>query len=526
MVSGYTSNGRHDLAWVEFCEMKREGVEPNAYTISNVLKACKAMEWRSRGAGVHGLAIKSGFDGSMYVENALVDLYATCRGSLNDACSIFERMKVKTAVSWTTMIAGYTRQGEGYTGIQAFRQMLQDTELNPFNCSIAIKACASVGSAFLGKQIHAATTTSGLDSNLIVANSLVDMYCRSMSLSEAKQYFDRMHKRDLVTWNTIIAGFGKYSFHESLHLFSKMPLHDMKPNCFTFTSIAASCGDMAILHCGQQVHAGIIRRGFCSNLPLGNALIDMYAKCGSIVDSCRVFSAMDQRDLLSWTSMLVGFGNHGFGREAIDLFNDMLRQGFQPDQVAFLSVLSACSHAGLVDEGLKYFRSMGDYGISLNLDICGCVVDLLGRGGRIKEAYELIQGMPFEPDVSVWGALLGACKAHGVKDLGVLAANKIFNLRPKGAETYIILSNIYAADGKWDEFAETRRMLRGMGSKKDAGRSWIEVRNQVYSFVVGERIGPHMELVYEELARLLEHLRDTGYVPDLKCVGNSEEGTS
>ncbi|XP_068663084.1 putative pentatricopeptide repeat-containing protein At1g56570 [Aristolochia californica] len=526
MISGYTSNGLHDLAWAGFCEMRREGVGPNAYTISNVLKACKGMELHLHGTGVHGLAIKSGIDGSMYVENALVDLYATCSRSLDDACNIFERMEEKTPVSWTTMIAGYTRWGEGYEGIRAFQRMLQDgTELNPFNCSIAIKACASVESVFLGKQIHAAATTSGLDSNLIVANSLVDMYCRCMSLSEAKQYFDRMRNRDLVSWNTIISGFGRYSFHESLQLFSEMAVHDMKPNCFTFTSITASCGDLAVLHCGQQVHGGIIRRGFCSNLPLGNALIDMYAKCGSIVDSYGVFNEMDQRDLLSWTSMLIGYGNHGYGREAIDLFNDMLHLGFRPDQVALLSVLSACSHAGLVDEGMKYFKSVGDYDISLNQDIYGCVVDLLGRGGRIKEAYELIQSMPFKPDESVWGALLGACKAHRVKELGILAANKIFDLRPKGAGTYIILSNIYAAEGKWDEFAKTRRMLRGMGSKKEAGRSWIEVRNQVYSFVVSERISSHMELVYGELERLLEHLRDAGYVPDLNCVDDSEDGT-
>ncbi|XP_077218378.1 tetratricopeptide repeat (TPR)-like superfamily protein [Tasmannia lanceolata] len=520
MISGYTSCGNVDHAWMVFRDMQREGMDPNAFTISNVVKACKGMESCFCGATVHGLAIKHGLDGCMYVENSLVDMYATCSGDMGDACMVFEGIQMKTGVSWTTMIAGYTRRAEGYAGIRVFRRMLQDgVELNPFSCSIVIRACASVGSLIFGKQIHSAAVKSGLESNLPVGNSLVDMYCRCICLAEAKQYFNDMLWRDLITLNTLIAGFERVGSHESLRLFSQMSLYDLKPNCFTFTSIAAASANLAVLSCGQQVHGGIIRRGYGGSVALANALIDMYAKCGCIADSRRFFDEMPRRDLVSWTSMMIGYGYHGYGREAIKLFNEMVGLGFQPDHVVFMGVLSACSHAGLVDEGLKFFESMcSEYCVHPDQEIYGCAVDLLGRAGRVTEAYKLLETMPFEADESVWGALLGACKVHRNSDLGRLAAQKILQLRPKGAETYVILSNIYASDGKWSEFAKTRKIMKEIGSKKETGRSWIELRDQVHSFAVGERFSPNLELVYKELQMLVQHMKDAGYVPDSDCL--------
>ncbi|RZC88273.1 hypothetical protein C5167_016094 [Papaver somniferum] len=511
MINAYASCYEYIQAWLVFIEMIKEGINPNGYTVSSILKVCRELECCYRGRMVHGLAIKCSIDGCMYVENVLLDMYATCSHNMNYACMVFQGIKVENVVGWTTMIARFTDRGDGLTGLRIFQQMLkqEEVELSPYSCSIAIRACASVKMKKLGKQMHAAVVKYGFSSSLPVGNSLVDMYCKCNCLSEAYTHFLDMRARDLITWNTLIAGYERCGSLRSLHLFPQMVSQGLNPNCFTFTTAAAACANLASWNCGQQIHGGILQRGLETNIALANALIDMYAKCGNLKDSCRVFTEMPRRNLISWTSMMNGYGSHGYANEAIGLFDKMVKSGVKPDQVVFLGILSACSHSGLVDEGLKYFKSMvTDYSIKPNQEIYGCVVDLLGRAGRVKEAYQLIRKMPFKPDESVWGALLGACKAHGTSYLGGLAGKKILDLRPNGTETYVLLSNIYAADGNWEEFAKMRKLMRGMGmNKKEAARSWIEVRNQVYSFFVGDKMScEDIELVYAELESLAQHM--------------------
>ncbi|KAL5983407.1 hypothetical protein ACLOJK_017492 [Asimina triloba] len=528
MIAGYTSHSQHEHAWATFRDMIRAGQLPNEFTFSSLLKACKGMACGLRGSVAHGLAVKHGLDGYLYVGNGILDMYASCGETMGDACMLFDGMVVRTDAMWTSMIAGHTKQGDGLAGIRTFQRMIQEVdvlqnlfiaqlgwrikeagvELSPFCCSVGVRACASLGSLILGQQIHTTICKYGYEFYVPVANSLLDFYCRCMCLSEAKQYFDNMCNRDLISWNTLIAGFERIGSFESLQLFSQMSKQDLDPNCFTFTTVASACARLAVLNCGQQVHGAIIQRGFSGNLALANALLDMYAKCGSIAYSQRIFKEIQQKDLLSWTSMLIGYGTHGHGRKAAELFDEMIGSGIQLDRVVFMGILSACSHAGLVDEGLKYFSSMVvDHHIFPDQEICGCVVDMLGRAGRVMEAYDLIKGMPFEADESVWGALLGACKVHKNVDMGKLAAEKVLGLKPKAAETYIILSNIYAADGRWDEFAATRNSMRGMGCQKEVGRSWIEVENEVFSFIVGDKSSPDLKLVHAQLEMLNQNMR-------------------
>ncbi|KAG8479312.1 hypothetical protein CXB51_029716 [Gossypium anomalum] len=527
MIAGYTSCNQYVHAWTVFCEMVNNWENPNAFTISNVLKACKSLQCLARGGLVHGMAIKLGLEGSLYVDNALMDMYATCCISMEDACSIFRDMKEKNMVTWTTLITGYTHRGDGYGGLQVFREMLLDeTELNPHSFSIAIRACAAIGSNTFGRQIHAAVIKNGLGSNLPVMNSMLDMYCRCGFLSEANAYFYEMSEKNLITWNTLLAGYERLGSKEALNIFSQMESEGFRPNCFTFTSITAACANLAVLNCGQQVHGGIICRGLQGNLVLANALIDMYAKCGSIADSWKIFNEMSDRNLVSWTSMMIGYGAHGYGKEAVKLFDEMVVSGIRPDRIVFMAVLSACSHAGLIDEGLRCFESMSNYNVTPDQEIYGCVVDLLGRGGRVEEAYQLIKGMPFKPNESVWGALLGACKAHKLPSMGKLAALKVLDLRPKKVGAYVMLSNIYAAEGKWGESARMRKLMRRTGSRKEAGSSWIEVRNQVYSFVVGDKLGSHTEWAHGVVELLILHMKEAGYIPDLHClIHDLEDGT-
>lgn len=390
-----------------------------------------------------------------------------------------------------------------------------EAQLDPFNISIVVRACTSLGSHTFGRMIHAAVIKHGFQSSRPVMNSLLDMYCRCDCLPEARKFFNELSEKDLITWNTLIAAYEKSDSREALDIFSRMESEGLSPNCFTLTSVTAACANLAILNCGQQVHGGIIRRGLERNLELCNALIDMYAKCGDITEALKIFSNMPYRNLVSWTSMMKGYGTHGYGKEAVELFDEMVRSGIRPDRVVFMAVLNACSHAGLVDEGLRYFNAMVDhYKVSPDQEIYGCVVDLLGRAGRVEEAYQLVETMPFKPDESVWGALLGACKAHKLTNLANKVACRALESEPKRVGTYQMLANIYAAEGKWGEYARVRKMMKGMGSRKEAGRSWIEVKDQVYSFVVGDKTGSDVEWLYNVLELLVWHMNEAGYVPD------------
>ncbi|KAK7259982.1 hypothetical protein RIF29_25643 [Crotalaria pallida] len=521
MITGNISCNRHNRAWDMFSQMLKHGVRPNAFTVSAVLKACKGLHYLnalSCGKLVHGLAIKNGTRGSsIYVDNALMDVYATCCDTMLDARTLFDNIVIKNAVSWTTLITGYTHRGDAYAGLRVFRQMfLEEGELSPFSFSIAVRACASIGSGILGKQVHAAVINHGFESNLPVMNSIVDMYCRCRLAYEAKQLFCEMTHKDTITWNTLIAGFETLDSKESFCIFSRMVFEGYSPNCFTFTSVVAACANLAVLHCGQQLHGEIVCRGLDNNLALSNALIDMYAKCGKVADAHKIFIEMPCTNLVSWTSMMIGFGAHGHGKEAVELFNEMVGSGIKPDKIVFMAVLSACSHAGLVDEGLRYFRLMTSYyNVSPDRDIYGCVVDLLGRAGRLKEAFQLIENMPFKPDESIWVSLLGACKAHKEPSMGKFVASRVLDMKPNRVGTYVLLSNIFAAEGNWADFAISRKLMRGMRNKKEAGRSWIELKSQVYSFIVGDKSVFSNELISEALELLIMHMKDVGYVPDL-----------
>lgn len=392
--------------------------------------------------------------------------------------------------------------------------------MNPHTSSIAIHACALIADLSVGRKIHTIIVKSGHNTNLPVANALIDMYCKCSCISEAKQYFNQMTQRDLITWNTMIAGLDRFGSHEALDLLRKMCLQFIQPNCFTFTSIISACARLPLLNCGRQVHAAVIRRGFAQNQQIANALVNMYTKCSSIVDSVKIFDEMAQKDLISYTTLMIGYGFNGYGIEAIQLFEQMTSIGILPDSIVFIGLLSACSHAGLVDEGLKYFNLMNTkYKVQPDMEVYGCIVDLLGRAGRVKEAYELIVSMPFEADEPIWGALLGACKVHGNIKLGRLAARRILDLKPEEAKTYVMLSNVLASEHEWGEAREMRRLLKGSGGRKAAGRSWIELKEGVCSFIAGDRDGSAcVSSAHEALEMLAQHMDGKFPLIDLESL--------
>nr|CAB3472954.1 unnamed protein product [Digitaria exilis] len=508
MLSGYASSGCHREALDVFRRMLAAGVVPNEFTLSSVLTAC-----RGGGGGassIHAVAVRRGVDHMPYVVNALIDAYASRGDGLVDGRRLFDALGAgRTAASWTSMIAGYVRWGLENRGLQLFRKMIQDdVELSPFTCSIATHACASLGNLYSGQQIHAVSIRKALGANLAVANSLIDMYCTCESIVDARRLFDEMPERNLVTWNTIIAGSSRNDPRMPMQLLVDM---DIEPNCLTLTSITSACAGLAALRCGQQVHGAVLRRNYCDDLKVSNALVDMYSKCGSIFNAEKVFTMMICKDMLSWTSMIGGYGMNGYAHEAIELFNSMVHAGVHPDHVVFMGLINACSHAGLVDEGWNLFRSMlFDYNIQPNMEIYGCVTNLIARAGRLREAFNLIHTMPLTPDESVWGALLGACKMHKNVELGSLAARKIIEINPDAAKTYILLANIYAADSKWADYALTRRLLRGTGGGKEVGTSWVEVTDKMYSFSTADSSSRQVSLADEVLQILVQHMSEAG----------------
>lgn len=352
--------------------------------------------------------------------------------------------------------------------------------------------------------------------DIISWNAIVTAYAQNDKVKEARELFDNMPQRDVVSWNAILAGYEQNGQGEdALKLFNQMLRSGTIPDQSTFTSILSACTRLATIEQGKQIHTHIIKTIFKSDVLLGNTLITMYAKCGSIDDAHQVFHKMPIKDKVSWTTTIVGYAQHGHSNEALELFRQMEEAGVKPDHVTFVGVLSACSHAGLVAEGWHFFDSMSrDYSITPTVEHYSCMADLLGRCGHLHEAEEMITKMPFEPDAVVLGALLSACRIHSNVELGRHVAEKLFELEPENGANYVLLSNIYAAASRWDDVAALRMKMKDRGVKKQPGCSWIEVKNKIHTFLVGDESHPQTEKIYATLESLAEPMKALGYFPD------------
>eukprot|EP01018_Ginkgo_biloba_P002565 Gb_33726 [translate_table: standard] len=520
MITAYTKHGLAEEALTLFHQMQRTGVQPNRFTFVSVLPACAHLADLQQGIEIHKEIIRGGLQSDVFVESALVDMYAKC-GSIAKARNVFDKMSKRDVYSWTVIIASYTRHGLADEALNLFRQM-QRTGIQPsqFTFASILPACASTMALEQGMEIHKEIIKSGIQSNVCVENALVDMYAKCGSIKTARDIFDKMHQRNTVSWTAIIGGYAQNgNGEEALKLFRQMQLAGVKPNSMTFASVLPACANLAALEQGMEIHEEINRNGFQSNVFLGNALIDMYAKCGSIEKARDLFDKMDQRTDVSWTAMIGGYAMHGYGKEALKLFEQMQHSGMNPNPVTLVCVLSACCHAGLLKEGWQYFNSMSKYYcITPAMEHYVCMVDLLGRAGCLDQAQDFINNMPIKPDATVWRCLLGACRIHNNVELGESVAERLFELSPKNAAPYVLLSNIYAAAGRWDDTENVRKMMKDRGVKKTPGRSWIEVNKQMHAFVSGDRSHPQTHKIYAKLERLSKQMKEAGYVPDMKFV--------
>lgn len=482
MIRSYVNNYLYPEALLVYKSMSTYNVNPDHYTFPCVLKACSASVDLRVGLQIHASVAKMGLTSQLFIANGLVAMYGKC-GFLVEARGVLDEMPFRDVVSWNSMVAGYAQNGLFDDALEVCRNM------QSFNVKPNAGTMASL--------LPAVSNTS------------------SENVMFVKDVFTNS-RESLVSWNVMIAVYVNNSMPaEAVEIYLQMESSGIDPDAITISSVLPACGDLSALFLGRRIHEYVEKKRLRPNLSLENALLDMYAKCGCLQDAREVFDQMQCRDVVSWTSIISAYGMSGQGGDAVLLFSSMLDSGLTPDSIAFVSVLSACSHAGLLDKGQHYFKLMTEgYRILPRLEHFACMVDLLGRAGQVDEAYNIVKQMPIEPNERVWGALLSACRVYSNMDIGVIAADHLFQLAPEQAGYYVLLSNIYAKAGRWKAVTNIRSIMKGRGIKKIPGISNVELNNRVHHFLAGDQLHPQSKEIYEELNVLIGKMKEMGYVPE------------
>ncbi|KAL5739172.1 hypothetical protein ACOSQ2_028352 [Xanthoceras sorbifolium] len=481
MISGYFKNGYAKQALEVFDWMVNNGVEPDCASMVSVLPACGYLKDVEVGRRVHVLVESKGLGKNIAVRNALVDMYVKC-GSVSEARLVFDRMSERDVVTWTSMINGYIFYGEVRNALGLLRSMqFKGVKPNAVTTASLLSACSSLYYLKVGRCLHGWTIRQKLEGEVVVETALIDMYAQCNHAELSFRVFARTSKKRTVPWNAILSGCIHNGLaREAIELFKQMLSEVVEPNDATLNSLLPAYSILADSQQAMNIHCYLIRSGFYSNIEVATGLIDIYSKCGSLESAHKIFSGIpkENKDIILWSVIIAGYGMHGHGETAFSLFKEMVQSGLKPNEVTFTSVLHACSHAGLVDEGLGLFKFMlENHQTSPHADHYTCVVDLLGRAGRLDEAYDLIRNMPIKPTHAVWGALLGACVIHENVELGEVAAEWLFELEPENTGNYILMAKIYAARGRWKDAENVREMMNDIGLRKIPAHSLIDIRN-------------------------------------------------
>lgn len=517
LMSCYIQSGDYEGGIDIFLRSLSLGMEINEFICASVLGACAALESLEIGKQAHCLSVKAGVIGDQFVVTALVNFYAKCR-ELQGAHQAFLEVDKPHLSAWTALLGGCVDMEKKREAVELFCKMLA-AGIEPSE-----KTFASVIGAFtggmevqVGRQIHSLVIKRGFNSFTFVCNAILDFYMKSGHHDESLKTFLEMDQHDIVSWNTLIAGcVGSSHYEEATEFLRNMLCSGFEPNLYTYSSILSICGDLPSIEWGKQTHTRILKPGFDSNVVVGSALIDMYAKCGCLDVARKVFDTLPSKNMVSWNTMLVGYAQHGFGKEALEVYDIMRSNGVKPNYITFIGILSACGHAGLLEEGLHHFNSMTrDYGISPRTEHLSCMVSLFARKGKIREAYDIIESFSGEPDKVVWRCLLSGCKTNRDLAFAKHAAERILNHDPDDTSVHIMLSNIYAELRMWDELAEIRKLMKEKELKKDIGCSWTELDNKMYSFSASHNLNLKGTNLHETLGALTAQLSDEVYVADL-----------
>ncbi|XP_004239299.2 putative pentatricopeptide repeat-containing protein At5g13230, mitochondrial [Solanum lycopersicum] len=520
IITCYAENDYFEEALGCFSQMRLAGWMPNNYTFTSVIKACLSLLAIDVGKSVHGCVLKTRYEMDPSVGISLLDLYCKS-GDLNDAACVFQEIPERDVVHWSFIIARYSQSDRCDEALKFFSQMRRALIVpNQFTFASVLQACASVEALDLGMQIHCYVTKFGLDSDVFVRNALMDVYSKCGKVENTVDMFLETENINDVSWNTIIVGHVQCGDGEkALALFIDMHEAQGRASSVTYSSLLRACATLAALEPGLQIHSFTIKTIYDQDLAVGNALVDMYAKCGSIKDARLVFEMMIERDVVSWNAMVSAYSMHGLGNEALSIFERMRRTHVKPNQLTFLGVLSACSNSGSLNHGYAYLSLMlDDYGIEPCVEHYTCMVSLLGRLGHFDKARKLIEDIPFEPSVMVWRALLGACVLHNEVDLGKTAAQRVLELEPQDETTYVLLSNMYATSKRWNNVAFVRKTMKKKRLKKEPGLSWVENQGSVHYFSVGDASHPDIKLIHGMLEWLNLKSKGGGYVPNSDVI--------
>ncbi|KAK3118680.1 hypothetical protein QOZ80_9BG0704020 [Eleusine coracana subsp. coracana] len=459
-------------------QMRAAGVVPDHYTYPIVLSSCAAVRAPRLGRAAHGDAVRFALAGGGFVRSALIAMYCQ-EGAVADAEKVFVESGSdgsRTVVLWTAMVAGYAQNCLFSEAIAVFGNMVSQGVLPNEITLISFLPCLH-GQDWLaaGQMVHGFVVKLGYDANVPLVNALIAMYSKCGRMAMAEALFNGMTVRSLISWNTMVAMHEQYGDAiRAIKFFHRMLTEKAGFDCVTLVSVLSACAQSGALETGKWVHEFARSHGLDTDARIGNILVDMYAKCGEIADAREVFDSLRERGVVSWSAMISAYANHGEPVEALNLFSMMKSEGMRPNSFTFTAVLVACGHSGLVDEGLKHFNSiLTDYQISPGLEHYACIVDMLGRAGRLVEAYDIIKGMSMHPDKCVWGAFLGGCRLHGKLELAEFVANDLLQSGFIDVKFYVLMSNMYFEAGMLEDAERMRKAMKEMELSKMAGRSLV-----------------------------------------------------
>ncbi|KAL4645138.1 hypothetical protein ACB092_02G214600 [Castanea dentata] len=420
-------------------------------------------------------------------------------GNLIYARKVFDRISRRNTFMWNTMIRGYSNSNQPKEALFLYHQMLcHSAPHNAYTFPFLLKACSRMSALEETQQIHAHIIKTGFGLDIYATNSLLHVYAISGSIKSAHLLFDRLPHQDI----------------EALKLFHEMQVASIKPDNVALVSSLSACAHLGSLDEGRWIHTYIDKNGIEIDPILGCVLIDMYVKCGDMDEALKVFRKLEKQSISAWTAIINGFAIHGQGQEALDWFMKMQKAGIKPNSITFTAILTACSHAGLVDEGKLLFKTMmTDYKLNPTIEHYGCMVDLLGRAGLLLEAKELIENMPLNPNPAIWGALLNACRIHGHLELGKQIGKILIEVDPAHGGRYIHLASIHAADGEWDQAVQVRSRMKNQGVSKLPGCSAISLNGIIHEFLAGDASHPQMDEIYKMWNQIAEKLQQDGYKP-------------
>lgn len=534
VISCYYQNGQPEKAVRSFEEMRRAGFEPNSVTYMMIISSCSRLLDLERGKRIHEEVVRNGLVSQGFIRDSLVDMYGKC-GCLERAEEVFEQIARKNLIAWNSMLAGYSSNGDVKACLRLLRRMIgEGTRPSLTTFSTLLLGCIRSVQLRYGKFTHGYLLRNRIEPDVFINSLLIDMYFKCGSVSAAENVFNKIitTRKDVVYSNVMIKGYvDAGSNSKALGIYDAMRESGPKPDNITFATVLPACSRLSALGKGKEIHQSISDGSFEKQEVIISALVDMYAKCGALDEAIEVLRGMPRKDIVMWTSVISAYGSHGRALEAIELFEEMKNCSDieKLDGVAFLSVLFACSHGGLVDQGYEYFNQMvTEHGIKPSVEHYSCLLDLLGRAGRLQEAYQIILRNPeIGGEVDLLSTLLSACRFHNEVDLGVKVARLLIEKNPNDPSAYVILSGLYGSDRKWNELRELRLKMKELGMRKNPGCSWIEIDDKrIYTFFARDDSHPQTETIYECLRFLATQIRRNGSCPSISSdlgIKNDEE---